>query len=75
MFNIKEDNDFHEIREKSVKQWLSYMEGHEDIEVRGGVRATEGYIEGLKDRIQALEQKSLVQDKYLKQMSEKLRKL
>ena len=68
---FKEDNSFHEIRERSVAQWLGHMSSHEDIEVRGGVKATLEYIESLQKRIDDLESKDQVKSRYLKQMAQK----
>ncbi len=68
---MKEDHTFQEIREKSVQQWLEGMSTHEDLEVRGGVRATTGYIESLKQRIDQLEKMNDVKDTYLKKIKMK----
>ncbi len=65
---FKEDNTFFEIREKSVEQWLQEMSEHEDIAVRGGVKATREYIEDLKKQISVLEEKSALKDEYLKKL-------
>lgn len=65
---IDEDHSFQDIRGKSVQQWLTEMSKHEDLEVRGGVRATMGYIEGLKRKIAQLEKMNDVKDHYLKRI-------
>ena len=70
---MKEDNSFHEIREKSVLQWLDAMRRNEDLEVRGGVQATTDYIEGLKQEIAQLESANGVKDVYLKKMKMKIK--
>lgn len=67
---IKEDNTYNDIREKAVEQWLDDMSRHSDVAVRGGVRATEDYVAGLKAQIAALEKKGELKDKYLRQMKE-----
>lgn len=71
---LKEDNTYREIKEKSVKQWLEEMSRHEDIAVRGGVKATREYLESLKKQIADLEEKNALKNKYLKQLAEKNRK-
>ncbi len=67
---IKEDNTYNDIREKSVEQWLDDMSRHSDVAVRGGVRAARDYIAALKMQIAALEKKGELKDKYLRQMKE-----
>lgn len=69
---FKEDNTFKDIREKSVKQWLDDIDGHEDLLVRGGVKVTREYIEALKREIQVLEEKNALKDQYLKKMKSQL---
>lgn len=71
---IKEDNTFNEIREKSIRQWLSEMSNHEDVAVRGGVKVTTDYLDDLKKQIQQLEEKNKLKDEYLKKVKEKLKK-
>lgn len=71
---IKEDNTFSEIREKSIRQWLSEMSNHEDVAVRGGVKVTTDYLDDLKKQIQQLEEKNKLKDEYLKKVKEKLKK-
>lgn len=70
---LKEDQTFFTIREKSVEQWLSEMENHDDLAVRGGVKATRGYIDDLKSKIQFLEEKCSLKDEYLKKMKDRVR--
>lgn len=64
----KEDNTYQEILEKSVEQWLSDLDTHEDIVVRGGVKATKDYITSLKKQIVMLEEKNQLKDSYLKKI-------
>lgn len=68
---FKKDNSYEEIQKKSVEQWLEQMNDHEDIEVRGGVRAAKGYIEGLHRKIEELEGKNHTKSRYLKHMAAK----
>lgn len=64
----KKDDTYDELREKSISQWLDQMSHHEDVVVRGGVKVTQEYIEGLHKKIDNLEKKHLVKDQYLKKM-------
>lgn len=68
---FKEDNTYNNIRERSIKQWLSEMADHEDVAVRGGVKVTGDYIEDLKKQIAVLEEKNKLKDSYLKKMKSK----
>mgnify|MGYP001813967461 CR=1 FL=1 len=67
----KEDNSYDEIREQSIRQWLEDMSKHEDITVRGGVAVTKAYLDNLKSKIEMLENKNSVKDKYLKKLKNK----
>ena len=62
----KEDNTYNEIRKKSVGQWLSEMETHDDLAVRGGVKVTREYIEHLETEIDRLKAENLLKNQYLK---------
>ncbi|MCQ2540608.1 MAG: hypothetical protein MJ114_09230 [Acetatifactor sp.] len=68
---FREDHTFRDIQEKSVEEWLSQMSDHEDICVRGGVKATREYIASLKKQLAVLEEKNALKDQYLRQMKEK----
>lgn len=65
------DNTFNDIREKSLEQWLSEMEKHEDVAVRGGVRLTRDYIQYLKEENRKLQEENTLKNEYLKKMSKK----
>lgn len=67
----KEDRTFKNLLENSVDQWLSQMEVHDDLAVRGGVKATREYIESLKKQIAVLEEKNALKDDYLKKLKTK----
>ena len=69
---FNEDNSFNEIREKSVHQWLDEMSRKEDLEVRGGVKATLEHIDSLKRKIAHLESKNGLKEAYLKKMKHRL---
>ena len=64
----KEDNTYNELRENSINKWLEDMSKHEDITVRGGTKVTIEYLADLKKKIQALEEKNILKDKYLKKL-------
>lgn len=66
-----EDNTYNEIRRRSVEQWLTEMEMHEDLTVRGGVKVTREYIEHLQGKIEKLEEENKLKNQYLKKASEK----
>ena len=68
---FKEDTTYNDIREKSLMQWLSEMEQHEDIVVRGGVKLNREYIQFLQKRIEKLEQENELKNQYLKKMASK----
>lgn len=68
---IKEDNTYHDIREKSLLQWLAEMELHEDIAVRGGVKLCREYMQYLKERNKKLEEENELKNQYLKKMAQK----
>ena len=61
-----EDNTYNDIRKKSVSQWLSEMEKHEDLAVRGGVKVTKEYIEHLETEIDRLKSENQLKNQYLK---------
>lgn len=68
---IKEDTTYNEIRERSLLQWLSEMEQHEDVAVRGGVRLCREYMQYLKDKNELLKQEMALKDEYLKKLSKR----
>jgi hypothetical protein len=65
---FEEDNTYHDIRDKSVHQWLEEMKEHEDVGVRCGVKVTEEYIQYLKDQIKELKDTNELKNRYLKKM-------
>lgn len=65
----KEDNTYQEILEKSVERWLTDIENHDDIVVRGGIKAVREYIASLKKQNKMLEEKNQLKDFYLKKRS------
>ncbi|MBQ9143295.1 MAG: hypothetical protein IJX63_16125 [Lachnospiraceae bacterium] len=65
---IKDDNTYNDIREKSLLQWLSEMEQHEDVAVRGGVKLCREYMQYLKDKNERLEQENELKNSYLKKL-------
>lgn len=69
---FREDNTYNEIREKSMRQWLTDLEQSEDVVNRGGAKLTLEYLEYLNRKIRELEDKNKLKDQYLKKMKEKL---
>ncbi len=68
---IKDDNTYNDIREKSLLQWLSEMEQHEDVAVRGGVKLCREYMQYLKEKNERLEQENELKNSYLKKLSKR----
>lgn len=64
----KDDNTYNELKANSVQKWLEEMLDHEDSGVRSGVKVTKSYIEDLMHKIQVLESKNALKDKYLKKL-------
>lgn len=62
----KEDNTYNDIRKRSVEDWLSQMEEHEDLAVRGGVAVTRGYIEHLEAEVANLKHENELKNEYMK---------
>ncbi len=65
------DNTYNELRKNSFKKWLSDMEKHEDIEVRGGVKLTREYVEHLEAEIENLKEENRLKNEYLKKAMNK----
>lgn len=70
---FREDHTYAQLLEKSALSWLEEMSDHEDLAVRGGVKAMGEYIEHLKKEISVLEEKQQLKDQYLKKMKEKMK--
>lgn len=68
---IPDDNTFNDIREKSLMQWLSEMELHEDIAVKGGVKLCREYIIHLETKIKRLEDENELKNQYLRKVKGK----
>lgn len=65
------DNTYNDIRERSLNQWLSEMEQHEDVAVRGGVKLCREYMEYLKKQNDKLKQENQLKNEYLRKMSKR----
>ena len=65
-----EDNTYNEIRERSLMQWLSQMEEHEDLAVRGGVKLGREYVQHLKAVNERQKQEMQLKDQYLRKMKQ-----
>lgn len=62
----KEDTTYRDLRENSLDQWLTEMEAHEDLQVRGGVRLAREYLAYLKKENQRLQEQNQLTQTYLK---------
>lgn len=67
----RQDNTFNDIRQKSLEAWLTEMEQHDDIAVRGGVKLCRDYIKHLEDEKDKLKQENELKNSYLKKMAKK----
>jgi len=64
----REDTTYNDIRERSFLQWLSELEDHEDLAVRGGVKLAREYMEHLKEENQKLKDENELKNQYLKKV-------
>ena len=69
---MPEDKTYNDIREKSLKQWLTEMELHEDVAVRCGVRLCRDYILHLQQENEKLQQENALKNSYLKKLKAKI---
>lgn len=65
---LPEDNTYNDIREKSLNQWLTEMEQHEDVAVRCGVRLCRDYMLHLQQENEKLRQENALKNSYLRKM-------
>ncbi len=65
---FSKDNTYNDIREKSLNQWLSEMEQHEDVAVRCGVRLCRDYMQYLQQENTKLKQENALKNSYLKKI-------
>lgn len=65
---LNEDN-YNDIREKSLAQWLDEMERHPDVAVRSGVRLARDYTAHLKAEADRLRAALATRDAYLKKLA------
>lgn len=65
------DETYNNIRKRSLEQWLSEMENHEDVAVRGGVKLTREYLAHLEEEINRLKEECKLKDSYLKKISKR----
>lgn len=68
-----EKNDYNDIREKSLMQWLDEMEKHEDVTVRAGVRLARDYVNYLQDEIDRLKSENNLKAQYMKKLVQEKR--
>ncbi len=62
------DTTYRDIQKKSLEQWLSEMEKHEDVAVRGGVKLTREYLAHLEQEIANLKESNRLKEDYLKKI-------
>ena len=72
MFKIV-DNTFRDLRERSLNQWLSEMEAHDDITVRGGVKLCREYLAYLEEQNRRLLEENELKNSYLRKLARKNR--
>ena len=65
------DTTYNDLRKNSFEQWLSELEKHEDIAVRGGVKLAREYVAHLEQEISKLNQANELKKDYLKKMKTK----
>lgn len=68
MFKIV-DNTFRDLRERSLNQWLSEMEAHDDIAVRGGVKLCREYLAYLEEQNRRLQEENELKNSYLRKLA------
>ena len=61
-------SEYHDIREKSLMQWLDEMEQNEDIAVRGGVKLAREYVQSLQKEIENLKSENELKKEYMKKL-------
>ncbi len=69
---IPEDTTYNDIREKSLNQWLTEMEQHEDVAVRCGVRLCRDYMLHLQQENEKLKQENTLKNGYLKKLKDEM---
>ena len=70
MFKI-EDHTYRDLRQRSLMQWLSDMEAHDDMTVRGGVRLCREYLAYLEAENRRLKEENELKNSYLQKMAQK----
>lgn len=65
------DNTYDKLRSDSLDEWLSQMEQHEDVAVRGGVKLAKDYIQHLKDENARLREEGELKNEFLRKMKAK----
>ena len=61
-------NEYNDIREKSLMQWLDEMEKHPDVAVRGGVKLAREYVQYLQREIDNLKSENELKKEYMKKL-------
>ena len=65
----KPDTTYNDLRKNSFEQWLTELEAHEDIAVRGGVKLAREYVAHLEAEINRLEQSNELKNEYMKKIA------
>ena len=61
-------NEYNDIREKSLMQWLDEMEKHPDVAVRGSVKLAREYVQHLEREIDNLKSENELKQEYMKKL-------
>lgn len=61
-------NEYNDIREKSLMQWLDEMKKHPDVAVRGGVKLAREYVQHLEREIDNLKSENELKKEYMKKL-------
>jgi len=69
-----EDHTYNEIRKKSLDQWLTEMEQHEDVAVRTGIPLVREYLQYLETEEQRLKDENDLKNEYMKKIAAKSKK-
>lgn len=72
MFQIREDNTYNDIREKSLMQWLNQVRAEGSYIDSCGAKLAMEYIDYLEKKICLLEEKSKLKDEHMRKMKQKM---
>lgn len=66
----REDTTYNDLRRNSFDEWLTEMESHEDLAVRGGVKLAREYVARLEEEIRRLQEANELKNEYLRKQRE-----